>query len=283
MTSFRHAFRGSQDHYSILQISRSATLPEVKAAYKRLALQHHPDRHGGSPEKRLDFQKLSEAYEFVLQDIQNNKRRRDVNVQGPHFRNINYRKVYAPRPPPDWKFTWNHEEHREMHYGKGLQREALKQTLRESEKELKYESPLGKGFTFSSVDDKDDDAGSSKGKAGTKHDNVNPFSKNTPQGPPKVIVDYQEGEFDPNLNGRARMNRQERIVLDMYSRRTERIRKENKNEQRSKPFQYAQYHRFHRNIFNRVPEQTPDGVNSTFVGRSGRPSTSTTSNECAIL
>ncbi|GAX28983.1 hypothetical protein FisN_1Hu019 [Fistulifera solaris] len=281
MTSFRRAFRGGQDHYSILQISRSATLPEVKAAYKRLALLHHPDRHGGSPEKRSDFQKLNEAYEFVLQDLQNNKRRRDVNAQGPHFRNINYRKVYAPRPPPDWKFTWNHEEHQEMHYGKGLQREALKQTLRESEKELRYESPLGKGFTFSSVDDEDDDVtGSSKGKADTTHVNINPFSKNTPQGPPKVIIDYQEGEFDPNLQGRARMNRQERIVHDMYSRRTERIKKENKNEQRSKPFQYAKYHRFHRDI-HQVPEQTPDGVNSTFVGRSGRPSN--TSNECVIL
>ena len=279
MASFRHAFRGSQDHYSVLQISRSATLPEVKAAYKRLALLHHPDRHGGCPEKRSDFQKLNEAYEFVLQDVQSNKRRRDVNAQGPHFRNMNYRKVYAPRPPPDWKFTWNHEEHREMHYGKGLQREALKQTIRESAKEFKYQSPLGKGFTFSAVDD-DEHNSEDSSRTNAKHDNVNPFSKNTPQGPPKVIIDYHEGEFDPNLNGRARLNRQERIVHDMYSRRTERKIKENQNDhQGSRPFQYAQYHRFHRDI-HQVPEQTPDGVNSTFVGQSRKVSLN---NECVIL
>lgn len=277
MTRFRHAFRGSQEHYSILQISRSATVPEVKAAYKRLALLHHPDRHGGCPKKLTEFQRINEAYEFVLQDVQSNQRRDRVNAQGPHFRNINYRKVYAPRPPPDWKFTWNHEEHREMHYGRGLQREAMKQTLRESEKELKYESPLGKGFSFSTLDDS-----SSGDSTHTEHTNVNPYSKNTPQGPPKIVVDYEEGEFDPNLNGRARLNRQERIVHDMYSRRTERMQKDNQNNQQGRrPFQYAQYHRFHRDI-HQVSDHRPDGVNSTFVGQARRP-TARSNNDCVIL
>lgn len=51
------------DHYNALGISRDASPEEIKKAYRKLAMQHHPDR-GGDP---AEFQKINEAYE-VLSD-----------------------------------------------------------------------------------------------------------------------------------------------------------------------------------------------------------------------
>lgn len=52
--------------YKTLGLSFGAPMAEVKAAYKRLLKQHHPDRHGASPEaqkKATEFSaRLNEAY-----------------------------------------------------------------------------------------------------------------------------------------------------------------------------------------------------------------------------
>jgi molecular chaperone DnaJ len=53
----------SKDYYKALGIDKNATAEEVKAAFRRLALEHHPDR-GGNAEK---FKEANEAYQ-VLSD-----------------------------------------------------------------------------------------------------------------------------------------------------------------------------------------------------------------------
>ncbi|HVE81149.1 MAG TPA: molecular chaperone DnaJ [Candidatus Dormibacteraeota bacterium] len=53
-----------QDYYEILGVSKSATADEIKRAYRKLAMQHHPDKHGGDDSK---FKEIGEAYE-VLKD-----------------------------------------------------------------------------------------------------------------------------------------------------------------------------------------------------------------------
>lgn len=54
-----------RDYYEILGISKSASVDDIKKSYRKLAMEHHPDR-GGNAEK---FKELSEAY-AVLSDQQ---------------------------------------------------------------------------------------------------------------------------------------------------------------------------------------------------------------------
>ncbi|WP_109078823.1 molecular chaperone DnaJ [Aggregatibacter kilianii] len=56
-----------QDYYELLGVSRSADEKEIKRAYKKLAMQYHPDRTKGDKEKEEKFKEIQEAYE-VLND-----------------------------------------------------------------------------------------------------------------------------------------------------------------------------------------------------------------------
>lgn len=54
------AFSGGQeDYYNILGVAKSSSDKDIKKAYKKLTLKHHPDK-GGSPDQ---FKKIQEAYE----------------------------------------------------------------------------------------------------------------------------------------------------------------------------------------------------------------------------
>lgn len=57
------------DLYTILGVARGASDDDIKQAYRRLAMQYHPDRNGGSKEAEEKFKELSEAYD-VLRDAQ---------------------------------------------------------------------------------------------------------------------------------------------------------------------------------------------------------------------
>jgi len=54
-----------RDYYEILGISRTATEVEIKSAYRKLALQFHPDRNPDKPEAEERFKECAEAYEVL--------------------------------------------------------------------------------------------------------------------------------------------------------------------------------------------------------------------------
>jgi len=55
------------DYYEVLQVERTATDTELKAAYRKLAMQYHPDRNPNNPDAEEKFKACSEAYQ-VLSD-----------------------------------------------------------------------------------------------------------------------------------------------------------------------------------------------------------------------
>ncbi len=56
-----------RDYYEVLGVSRDATADDIKKAYRRLAMQYHPDRNQGDKASEAKFKEVSEAYE-VLSD-----------------------------------------------------------------------------------------------------------------------------------------------------------------------------------------------------------------------
>lgn len=64
-----------RDYYEVLEVSKSATAEEIKRAYRKKAIQYHPDKNPGDAAAEEKFKEAAEAYE-VLSD-QNKRARYD--------------------------------------------------------------------------------------------------------------------------------------------------------------------------------------------------------------
>ncbi|HZX87274.1 MAG TPA: DnaJ domain-containing protein, partial [Reyranella sp.] len=57
----------SQDYYELLGVSRTASADDLKKAFRKLAMQHHPDRNQDDKEAEKRFKNINHAYD-VLKD-----------------------------------------------------------------------------------------------------------------------------------------------------------------------------------------------------------------------
>jgi len=88
-----------KNYYKILGVSKQADEIEIKKAYKKLALQHHPDRHSDANEEERSnqekkFKDLGEAYNCLIDPV---KRQRydngfdDINQPSSSFNQDTFR------------------------------------------------------------------------------------------------------------------------------------------------------------------------------------------------
>jgi molecular chaperone DnaJ len=60
------ATQAKRDYYEVLGIARTATEQEIKSSYRKLAMQHHPDRNPGDHGAEERFKECTEAYSVLI-------------------------------------------------------------------------------------------------------------------------------------------------------------------------------------------------------------------------
>ena len=58
-----------RDYYDVLGVEKGASEADIKKAYRKMAMEHHPDRNRHDPRSEARFKEVSEAYD-VLKDGQ---------------------------------------------------------------------------------------------------------------------------------------------------------------------------------------------------------------------
>ena len=70
-----------RDYYEVLGVSKSASAEEIKKAYRKMAIQYHPDKNPDNPEAEEKFKEAAEAYE-VLSNPEKRQRYDQFGHQG---------------------------------------------------------------------------------------------------------------------------------------------------------------------------------------------------------
>ena len=70
-----------RDYYEVLGVTKSASADDIKKAYRKLAIQYHPDKNPDNPEAEDKFKEAAEAYE-VLSNPEKKQRYDQFGHQG---------------------------------------------------------------------------------------------------------------------------------------------------------------------------------------------------------
>lgn len=89
------------DYYTTLGVDRSASQEEIKKAYRKLSMEHHPDRNQGNKESEEKFKEINEAYTI----LSNQDKRQEYDNPNPfsgspfaHFNGFGFQQ-HRPRKP----------------------------------------------------------------------------------------------------------------------------------------------------------------------------------------
>lgn len=78
----KQAMAQKEDYYKTLGVSKDVSADDLKKAYRKLAMKHHPDRNPDDPAAKDKFAAISEAYE-VLSDPEKRKQYDEFGFDGP--------------------------------------------------------------------------------------------------------------------------------------------------------------------------------------------------------
>lgn len=106
--------------HKILGVSKSATLNEIKLAYRRLALQLHPDTNGGDAKKSEQFKLVASAYE-ILSNPESRKKWEFEQKYGNTWNDMSSHTTSYPfrgrNGHPSGGIHFNEDEWNAFHYG----------------------------------------------------------------------------------------------------------------------------------------------------------------------
>lgn len=71
-----------RDYYEVLEVDKTATLDVIKKAYRKKAIQYHPDKNPGDKEAEEKFKEAAEAYDVLSNP--DKRARYDATVPGNH-------------------------------------------------------------------------------------------------------------------------------------------------------------------------------------------------------
>ncbi|HAI75615.1 MAG TPA: hypothetical protein DCM08_05160 [Microscillaceae bacterium] len=76
-----------KDYYKILGVPKQASQEEIKKAYRKLAVKHHPDKNPGNKQAEEKFKEINEAYD-VLGDPKKRKKYDELGANWNHYQNM---------------------------------------------------------------------------------------------------------------------------------------------------------------------------------------------------
>ena len=90
------------DYYKILGVTKDSNQTQIRKAFRKLALQHHPDKNKNSEESKHKFMEIVKAYE-ILSDEKSRERYDSNRVNDKNIQRFNW------TPPADFANFYSYE------------------------------------------------------------------------------------------------------------------------------------------------------------------------------